>query len=150
MFTLFTMYYVQTNIENSVFYSTSYVSGSAGMMREFGIDSQTTVTLGMTTYMMGLATGPLVLAPMSELYGRRPVYLISLFLFFMFVLPACVAKNFVTVLVVRFFAYVYLCTCLFFLYTRIFLTGIVHLSVQSQFRMPQDHSVTYSMKINAL
>lgn len=75
------------------------------MMEEFGITSKTTVTLGMTTYMLGLATGPLILAPMSELYGRRPVYLISLFLFFVFTLPACLAKNFATVLVVRFFGY---------------------------------------------
>ena len=73
------------------------------MKREFGIESPTIITLGMTTYMMGLATGPLVLAPMSELYGRRPVYLISLFLFLVFLLPACLAKNFATVLVVRFF-----------------------------------------------
>lgn len=73
------------------------------MMEEFGIESSTIITLGMTTYMAGLATGPLVLAPMSELYGRRPVYLISLFLFLVFLLPACLAKNFVTILVVRFF-----------------------------------------------
>ncbi|PWW76716.1 MFS general substrate transporter [Tuber magnatum] len=86
-----------------VFYSTSYLSGSPGMMKEFGIESSTTITLGMTTYMIGLAIGPLVLAPMSELYGRRPVYLVSLFLFLVFVIPACVAKNFTTILVVRFF-----------------------------------------------
>lgn len=75
------------------------------MMKEFSITSRTTVTLGMTTYMLGLATGPLILAPMSELYGRRPVYLVSLSLFFIFILPACLAKNFATILVVRFFGY---------------------------------------------
>ncbi|KAL7273421.1 hypothetical protein RUND412_003723 [Rhizina undulata] len=85
-----------------VFYSTSYISGSEGMMKEFGIGSQTTITLGMTMYMLGLATGPLILAPMSELYGRRPVYLITLFLFFILVLPACLAPNFPTIMVVRF------------------------------------------------
>lgn len=73
------------------------------MMEEFGIGSSTIITLGMTTYMTGLATGPLALAPMSELYGRRPVYLISLCLFLVFLLPACLAKNFATILVVRFF-----------------------------------------------
>lgn len=75
------------------------------MMEEFGISSKTTITLGMTTYMLGLAVGPLILAPMSELYGRRPVYLISLSLFFILILPACLAKNFVIILVVRFFWY---------------------------------------------
>lgn len=76
------------------------------MKEEFNIDSDTTITLGMTTYMLGLASGPLILAPMSELYGRRPVYLISLFLFFIFVLPACISTNYATILIVRFFAYV--------------------------------------------
>jgi MFS family permease len=88
-----------------VFYSTSYVSGSPGIMKEFGITSKTIATLGMTTYMLGLAAGPLVLAPMSELYGRRPVYLISLSLFFILVLPACLAQNFATILIVRFLGY---------------------------------------------
>lgn len=88
-----------------VFFSTSYISGAPGMMKEFGITSNTTITLGMTTYMLGLAVGPLVLAPMSELFGRRPVYLISLSLFFILVLPACLARNFATILVVRFFWY---------------------------------------------
>ena len=74
------------------------------MMEEFNIRSRTVITFGMTTYMMGLATGPLLLAPMSELYGRRPVYLVSLFLFPIFVLAACLAKNFHAILIVRFFA----------------------------------------------
>lgn len=74
------------------------------MMKEFEIRSRTTITFGMTTYMMGLATGPLLLAPMSELYGRRPVYLVSLFLFSVFVFAACLAENFQSILIVRFFA----------------------------------------------
>ncbi|KAI5795283.1 MFS multidrug transporter [Geopyxis carbonaria] len=63
---------------------------------------ETTIILGMTTYLCGLAAGPMFLAPLSELYGRRPVYLVSLVLYFIFVIPACVAKNFATILVVRF------------------------------------------------
>lgn len=51
------------------------------MMKEFEIKSQTIVILGMTTYLLGLACGPLVLAPLSELYGRRPIYLTSLGMF---------------------------------------------------------------------
>ncbi|KAF8470818.1 major facilitator superfamily domain-containing protein [Kalaharituber pfeilii] len=86
-----------------ILYSTSFLSGSPGIMKEFGITSSTTITLGMTAYMFGLACGPLVLAPMSELYGRRPVYIISLGLFFIFILPACVAKNYETIAIVRFF-----------------------------------------------
>ena len=84
--------------------STAYISGAAGMMAEFGIERRTTVILGMTTYLLGLACGPLLLAPLSELYGRRPVYIVSLALYFVFVIPACVATNFATILVSRFFA----------------------------------------------
>ncbi|KAF8537533.1 major facilitator superfamily domain-containing protein [Trichophaea hybrida] len=85
-----------------IFYSTSYVSGSAGMVEEFDI-KPTTLILGMTTYLIGLGCGPMLLAPLSELYGRRIVYLVSLCLFFLFVIPACIATNFTTILVVRFF-----------------------------------------------
>ncbi|KAL7266882.1 hypothetical protein RUND412_010551, partial [Rhizina undulata] len=85
-----------------VFYSTSYISISEGMTKEFGIGSQTTITLGMTMYMLGLATKLLILAPMSELYERRPVYLITIFLLFILVLPAWLAAIFPTIMVVRF------------------------------------------------
>ncbi|KAI5818282.1 major facilitator superfamily domain-containing protein [Pyronema omphalodes] len=85
-----------------IFYSTSYVSGSKGIIEEFGI-SRTRSILGMTTYLIGLGCGPMILAPLSELYGRRPVYLASLFVYFLFVIPGCVAKNFNTILIVRFF-----------------------------------------------
>ncbi|KAG0132912.1 major facilitator superfamily domain-containing protein [Tuber indicum] len=87
-----------------VFYSTSYVSGSRGMMKEFDIPHKTSVSLGLTTYQFGLALGPLLLAPMSELFGRRPVYQVSMSLFCIFILPACFAKNLETILVSRFFA----------------------------------------------
>lgn len=32
-------------------------------------------------YLVPVALTPLVLAPLSEIYGRRPVYLISLFIY---------------------------------------------------------------------
>ncbi|KAG0635686.1 major facilitator superfamily domain-containing protein [Tuber brumale] len=87
-----------------VFYSTSYVSGSRGMMKEFDIPYKTSVALGLTTYQVGLALGPLLLAPMSELFGRRPVYQVSMGLFCILILPACFAENLETILVSRFFA----------------------------------------------
>jgi MFS family permease len=74
------------------------------MKKEFAVHSDTTIILGMTTYLLGLASGPMLLAPLSELYGRRIVYTISLSLYFLFVIPSCVAKNITTILVMRFFA----------------------------------------------
>jgi len=73
------------------------------MKAEFEISSDTTIILGMTTYLFGLACGPMLLAPLSEVYGRRIIYLVSLFLYFLFVIPSCVATNFHTLLIARFF-----------------------------------------------
>ncbi len=85
-----------------VMYSTSYTSSMPGMMEEFHIEKEVIATLGVTTYLLGLACGALILAPLSEIYGRRPVYIGSLVWFCIFVLPCALAKNLPTVLVCRF------------------------------------------------
>lgn len=85
----------------TVLYSTSYTSAIPGMREEFGID-ETLGIMGVTTYLLGMATGSVVLAPLSEMYGRRPIYLIVMALFVVFVIPCAVAKNMATILVARF------------------------------------------------
>jgi len=85
-----------------VMYSTSYTSGIPGMMRTFHVDSKTNLVLGMTTYLAGLAVGSLILAPLSEMYGRRPVYLIAVFMFTVLIIPCAMAQNLATILAVRF------------------------------------------------
>ncbi|CAO2650175.1 Nn.00g014670.m01.CDS01 [Neocucurbitaria sp. VM-36] len=86
-----------------VMYSTSYTSGIPGMMRTFGIQSKTLIVLGITTYLLGLATGSLLLAPLSEMYGRRPVYLIAVFAFTVLIIPCALSNNLAQILVMRFF-----------------------------------------------
>ncbi|KAI1804439.1 MFS general substrate transporter [Daldinia bambusicola] len=86
-----------------VLYSTSYTASTPGLVDEFG-SSTTIVTLGVTTYMFGLATGSLFVAPASELYGRRPVYIVCLIGFAAMVIPTCLATSLAEILVVRFFA----------------------------------------------
>ena len=86
---------------NSVLYSTSYTAGIEQMSEEFGA-SQTVTTLGMTFYLLGLAFGSIVMAPLSEMYGRKPIACTSLFLFVIFIIPCGLAKNIETLLVVRF------------------------------------------------
>ncbi|KAI9798383.1 MAG: hypothetical protein M1825_005367 [Sarcosagium campestre] len=71
-------------------------------MKDFGIESETLATLGITTYLLGLAVGSVVLAPLSEVYGRRPIYLISMSIFALLVLPCALARSLAEVLVVRF------------------------------------------------
>jgi hypothetical protein len=84
-----------------VLYSTSYTSAIPGLIDDLGI-SRNTGILGVTTYLLGMACGSVVLAPLSEMYGRRPVYIIALGLFVIFVLPCALAKNIATILVFRF------------------------------------------------
>lgn len=93
-----------------VLYSTSYTSSMPGMMEEFNITSEPVATLGVTTYLLGLAVGSLILAPLSEMYGRRIVYACSLAAYCILVLPCALATSLSEVLVVRFFGYVSLQT----------------------------------------
>lgn len=86
-----------------VLYSTSYTASMPGLMEEFNVSDPTVITLGVTTYLVGLALGSLVVAPMSELYGRRPVYIICLVIYTLLVIPSCLATSLAEILVVRFF-----------------------------------------------
>ncbi|KAH7015164.1 major facilitator superfamily domain-containing protein [Ilyonectria destructans] len=84
-----------------VLYSTCYTASLPGLIDEFG-STTTTATLGLSTYLLGLATGSLVVAPMSELFGRRPVYMICLVLWCILVIPCALATSLTEILVVRF------------------------------------------------
>ena len=99
-FILFTLSYSTMTV---VLYSTSYTSGIPGMMKTFHISDETVVVLGITTYMIGLSIGSLICAPLSEMYGRRPIYLVAMLAFGVLVIPCALAKNLETILVVRFF-----------------------------------------------
>jgi hypothetical protein len=85
-----------------VLYSTSYTTSMPGMMKDFHVTSEPVATLGVTVYLLGLAVGSLILAPLSEVYGRRPVYIGSLGFFSLMVLPCALAHSLPTVLVFRF------------------------------------------------
>lgn len=85
-----------------VLYSTSFTSSSPGLIEEF--DSNVTyVTLGLTTYLLGLAVGCVVLAPLSELYGRRSVYLVCMACWTILVIPGGAANSLTTIITMRFF-----------------------------------------------
>lgn len=83
-------------------YSTTYTSIIPGLMDEFDVSAQIS-TLGVTTYLFGLATGSVIVAPLSEIYGRRPVYIVCLIAWAALVVPSALADSMATILVVRFF-----------------------------------------------
>ncbi|KAI4766404.1 MFS general substrate transporter [Aureobasidium sp. EXF-3400] len=62
-----------------------------------------TALLGLTTYLIGMAAGSTVLAPLSEMYGRRPVYILSTAMFVVLILPCALARNIESLLIPRFF-----------------------------------------------
>ena len=81
--------------------SAIYTVATEQIQREFRC-SQELVTLGLTVFVIGLGCGPMLLSPLSELYGRRHVYLVSYALFTIWLIPCALARNIETMLVSRF------------------------------------------------
>ncbi|KUJ19116.1 MFS general substrate transporter [Mollisia scopiformis] len=65
--------------------------------------SQEVVTLGLSLFVIGLAGGPMFVSPLSEFYGRRFIYIISMILYFIWNIPCATAQNMQTLLIGRFF-----------------------------------------------
>lgn len=82
--------------------SSIYTSTYAQMNVEFN-SSQIVATLGLSFFVFGLGCGPMLLGPLSEFYGRRPIYLVSYAFFVIWIIPSAVAQNMATMLVARFF-----------------------------------------------
>ena len=66
----------------------------------FGVSGEV-ATLGLSMYILGFAIGPMMLAPLSEYFGRSPVYIGSWFILFIFQIPLALAPNIGTVIVCR-------------------------------------------------
>ena len=102
-----------------VVYSTSYTTGIADLGREFHVSSEPVITLGLTTYrkiisgsyapfadilsVFGLALGSMIFAPLSEMYGRRPMYIVGLLLTTILIIPCGVGHSLQELIIVRFF-----------------------------------------------
>lgn len=82
-------------------YSTSYTSGVAQIGNDLE-QSETIVTLGLTFYLIGLAIGSMFMAPLSEVYGRKPVCVACLFLFSILIIPCALATSITEIIIVRF------------------------------------------------
>ena len=83
-------------------FSTLYTSGIPGLEQEFHI-SKIVGLLGVFTYLLGMAVGTIFFAPLSEIVGRRPVYLVSMSVFLLLILPSALAHNIEAILISRFF-----------------------------------------------
>jgi multidrug resistance protein len=74
------------------------------ILRDFNSTSQTVGSFIVSIYVLGYALGPLFIAPMSEVYGRLPVYHICNVMFTVWSIACAVAPNIGSLLVFRLFA----------------------------------------------
>lgn len=83
-------------------FSTLYTPGIPGLQSEFHI-SKLIGLLGVFTYLFGMAIGASVSAPLSEIVGRRLVYLACMTVFLLLVIPSALARDIEAILISRFF-----------------------------------------------
>lgn len=82
----------------------SIFSNATGVVSaEYGVSSEVG-TLATSLFVLGYAFGPLVWAPMSELYGRRFPIIIAAFGFSIFSIAVATAENLQTIQICRFFS----------------------------------------------
>jgi multidrug resistance protein len=74
-----------------------------GVSETFNVSEEVSL-LTITLFVVGFGVGPMAFAPFSEIFGRRPVYGITLALAVIFTIPGAVAQNIGTLLVTRFIA----------------------------------------------
>ena len=73
--------------------SSMFAPGVPEVMTEFHSTNTTLAGFVVSVYVLGYAFGPLIIAPLSELYGRLPVYHASNILFVVFTVACAVASN---------------------------------------------------------
>lgn len=74
------------------------------LMRDFENDSSVLASFVVSVYVLGFASGPLMFAPLSEIYGRNVVYHSSNVFYLCFTLGCALAPNLNALIVFRFFA----------------------------------------------
>lgn len=82
--------------------SSIFSAATRGVVETFHV-GQEVATLGTSLFVLGLAFGPILWAPMSELYGRRLPLVIAAFGFSIFGIATAVAKDLQTIMLSRFF-----------------------------------------------
>lgn len=63
--------------------------------------SEEVALLAVSFFVFGFGAGPMIFAPLSEILGRQIVYISTLFVALIFIIPCAVAKNIETLLVCR-------------------------------------------------
>ncbi|KAI5295866.1 hypothetical protein KEM52_006673 [Ascosphaera acerosa] len=82
--------------------SAIYAAGAKQIEREFGVGNEVAM-LGTSLLLAGFGIGPLIWAPLSEMYGRKPAVLIPYFIAAIFSFGTATAKDIQTLEITRFF-----------------------------------------------
>ncbi|EAW12445.1 MFS transporter [Aspergillus clavatus NRRL 1] len=78
--------------------------GVIQLANDFHTNDQLRETIVVSIFVLGLAFGPLLVAPLSELYGRWICYTVSNTLYTVFTIACAVSSNMSMLIVFRFFA----------------------------------------------
>lgn len=81
-----------------------FAPGIQKVLTEFNSTSNVEATFVVSIFVLGFAFGPLLLAPLSEMYGRLPVYHTCNILFFLFTIGCAVSQNMAMLMAFRFLA----------------------------------------------
>lgn len=85
------------------FGSTIFAQGSENLMELCNI-SYTVASLTTSLFVLGFASGPIIFGPISELFGRKIVLIISCFGYICFTFAVASGKDLQTIMLCRFFA----------------------------------------------
>lgn len=85
------------------FVSSAYSGGVEEVIKAFNISTEVAV-LGVSLFVLGFAIGPLIWAPLSELYGRQVLFISTYAALTAFNAGAAGSQNIQTLLILRFFA----------------------------------------------
>lgn len=83
--------------------SSQFAPGVPEVMRDFHSTNDLLEGFMVSVYVLGFAFGPLIIAPLSEMYGRLPLYHSCNLLFIIFTIAAALAKNMGMFITFRFF-----------------------------------------------
>ena len=81
-----------------------FAPGVADVMKEFHSTDTMLASFVVSVYVLGYMVGPFLIAPMSELYGRVPLYHTWNILFLIFTIACAVAKTIPQLIVFRLLA----------------------------------------------
>ncbi|KAJ5682365.1 hypothetical protein N7462_005530 [Penicillium macrosclerotiorum] len=84
--------------------SSMFTPGVSEVMRDFNITSNMLGSFVVSVFLLGYCFGPFLIAPLSEIYGRVPLYHICNCLFLIFTIACAISQSMAQLIVFRFFA----------------------------------------------